>query len=397
MQERLSPHTRVLQRIKKLEPILSKNVFGTSPPSLLVGKKGYPDVFAGPLITPEKNGEAADVINSPSNWLDMSIDSIIDMCSSLVKVSNPINVKSANAIPTSFSSDDVHTNILSELQQCALSARAVDSEVLFEKPPRVELRFDNILMPMGPSGRAKRIEIVDNPVVPRKVDKVVYDIDIRAADAVVELYSHDIDHYYITRLLSAGLLGQKRTLVPSRWSITATEDLLGKWMINKIIDYPLIADFELYSGERLGNHFEILFIPRPYTFELVEVWMKKSIWAPEGAIVWDSEGCEKKRYSSLAGGYYSARMGVLDHLYQKKRQACVFIIREVRPDYWAPLGSWVVNQTVKEVLSGRPKKFEVFEDAIKDMETRLITPREEWLRPQMRVNQSIYQRGLFEF
>ncbi|MFB6077089.1 MAG: hypothetical protein ABEK12_03090, partial [Candidatus Nanohaloarchaea archaeon] len=48
-----------------------------------------------------------------------------------------------------------------------------------------------------------------------------------------------------------------------------------------------------------------------------------------------------------AGGYYAARLGPLEYLDDIGRQAKVLIIREVTDDYWAPLGVWVVRETVR--------------------------------------------------
>ena len=57
---------------------------------------------------------------------------------------------------------------------------------------------------------------------------MVEDRDASAAVALVELYSSGISLDHISRLLSLGLLGKKRKLVPTRWSITASDDMIGK-------------------------------------------------------------------------------------------------------------------------------------------------------------------------
>jgi len=75
---------------------------------------------------------------------------------------------------------------------------------------------------MGPSGTVTDIEIVENPHVPKKVDMLADDRTIKAAEAATILYEDSISPYQISRLLSVGTLGEKRLIVPTRWSITAT-------------------------------------------------------------------------------------------------------------------------------------------------------------------------------
>ena len=210
--------------------------------------------------------------------------------------------------------------------------------------------------PSGPSGEIKSLEITTNPAVPRKVDEAVEERK-GASIAVGELYNAGVSVDHISRLISLGLLGKERKLVPTRWSITASDDMLGKAMIESIVDAPLIGDYLLYSGEGLGNHFEILLTPRPYSFELVEIWMPGSAWAPDGWIGSDREdNTGKKGYSPLAGGYYAARLAALEYLAQAGRQAGILAVREVSRSYWAPLGGWVVRDAARQSMISRPCK-----------------------------------------
>jgi len=74
---------------------------------------------------------------------------------------------------------------------------------------------------MGPTGTIEDFRIADNPKIPRKVDALACD-EVRAKDAAYELYRNRYDVYYIMSVLSSGALGrvEKRTMVPTRWSIT---------------------------------------------------------------------------------------------------------------------------------------------------------------------------------
>ena len=169
---------------------------------------------------------------------------------------------------------------------------------------------------------------------------MVEDRDAAAAAAVGELYSTGIGTDHISRMLSLGLLGKKRKLVPTRWSITASDDMIGKLLKETILDKP--------PGERLlsllrQKTWEITsrscFLPRPFSFELVEIWMPRSVWAEEGFIGADREDARaKKEYSSLAGGYYAARLAVLEHLAGKDSQAGVLAVREISESLLGPAG-----------------------------------------------------------
>ena len=65
-------------------------------------------------------------------------------------------------------------------------------------------------------------------------------------------------------MLSLGLLGRKRKLVPTRWSITASDDMIGKELKENVLDKPQVNDYYLFSGGDLGNHFGIpAFYPVP--------------------------------------------------------------------------------------------------------------------------------------
>jgi len=66
----------------------------------------------------------------------------------------------------------------------------------------------------------------------------------------------------------------------------------------------------------------------------------------------------------LSGGYYAARLPVLEYLREKRGQASVLVIREIKPSYYAPLGVWVVEEGVRKALKSKPEVFESFDDAL---------------------------------
>jgi len=162
-------------------------------------------------------------------------------------------------------------------------------------------------------------------------------------------------------LFSVGLLGEmkRRKLVPTRWSITAVDDTLSLQLKEKVLELPHLDNYLLYSGERFGNNFQIAFYPPPFRYEMLEQWQKGSLWG-SGSIAADHEGPRgRKNYASeITGAYYAARLSALEHLMSMGRCGGISIIRWITKDYWAPLGVWVIRETVKRTLEGKPLEFE---------------------------------------
>jgi hypothetical protein len=331
-------------------------------------------------------GGSPDRIVEPPG-LGMDIGEIIAARSALVRSESKIVIKEAEA----------PGRLLEAMQQIALSTAAVGTEVLFYKPPQGRLQFDGVLSPSGPSGEMLGMQITTNPLIPRKVDQMVEDRDAPAAAAAAELYTSGIGTDHISRMLSLGLLGKRRKLVPTRWSITASDDMIGKLLKETVLDYCQVNDYYLFSGEDLGNHFEILLLPRTFSFELVEIWMARSVWAQEGFIGGDWEDARpRKEYSSLAGGYYAARLAVLEHLVRLGRQAGVLAVREISEAYWAPLGVWVVREVARKTMNSPPARFGSLNEVLAEMEKRIKTPAKQW-RKEARLLARPVQKSLMEF
>jgi len=364
------PICPVLRRFEELAslPPLGERIAGESPPEVFVGRQGYPTVRSGPML-PAGEVEGASH-RQPESLTELDIGEIIALRSRMVRSETEIRVQDARN----------PGRLLQIAQQIAMSSLPVGTEVSFVRPPRGSLRFDGVLSPSGPSGILKEVDITSNPVVPRRVDRVVDDLGLRAAEASVELYRDGIPVDHISRLLSLGLLGSKRKLVPTRWSITASDDMLGRDLTGRLPDLPLVTDYRLYSGELLGNHFEILLIPRPYQFELIEIWLPRSVWSEGDTWIGaDREGPRgKKVYSSLAGGYYAARLSVLEGLMHLGRQASVLALREISEQYWAPLGVWVVREAARRAMAAAPERFDGLQEALARAGSRIRTPAERW-------------------
>jgi len=388
------PRCPILEKFRSLQSITpaisGDSVFGASPPALFVGSYGYPRVSAGPLIPPLAKENEALLFEDPSAWGNMQIEDIISMRSRMVRANTNLHIKDARS---------KENPLLVKAQELALSRKPVDTEAWFFKAPKQELKFDSVLTPMGPSGLVKNFELAENPAVPKKVDYLVYDTDALAKDAISELLKSDVSTEHITRLFSIGLLGKERKIVPTRWSITAVDDMAGKELSDRIIDFPWVSDVKLFSGTHFGNHFEVLILPRAYSFELIEIWLPKTVWSGESSWIGeDSESLNgKKGYSPLAGGYYAARLPVLEYLIEIKRQASVFVLREITPAYWAPLGVWVVREGMRKALQNPPKTFDSLEAAVSDLSVRVRTPKTEWIQQAKMLSDFRFQTTLDSF
>jgi hypothetical protein len=237
-----------------------------------------------------------------------------------------------------------------------------DLEVNLKDKPKFRLNTDSYLAPQGPNAKLKKASITSNPKVHTKVDKVHSDIDLKASDAINYLYKHDFDENHLHKILSVGTIGYKkrRKLVPTRWSITATDDIITKNLIQEIKNYPE-SDYQLYFGSYLGNYYLVLFFPDVWSYELFETYLPNVSWnqTPKLQFTTDYEPYRGRKYyaENCAGGYYSVRLAVAEKLKQLKRQASVLVIRIITGEYAAPLGVWVTREATRKAMNNKPLSF----------------------------------------
>ena len=353
------PKCPILESVKDYLPrlkITGDSIFGLSPPSIFVGRHGYPRVFAGPLIS---ENEDSQIVSLTANLYGKSLDYIISRTSTLIRTARMVNVKKLNG------------KIVEASQDIAISEKPLDTEVWIRKisgGPSLDIFFH----PTGPRVEPTKIDIVGNPVVPRKVDNIV-DEKIKANDAVIELYNYGFPVDYIQRILTAGLLGRERKFVPTRWGITAVDSLIAERIIKEIKDYEKIGSVEYYANSFMGNNFHIFLIPGIWEYEMIETWLRGSLYSPTSYTMGeDYEPYEgRKNYAkNITGAYYAARLSVVEHLKLRKRQAKVLIYREITPEYRIPLGVWVIRETVRHAFENKPLKFESIDNAVKFAESR---------------------------
>ena len=379
-----------------------QDIFGASPPAVFVGHVGYPRVNIGPLLPIGNFSAQKDTryLDSPESWFGKDINEIIAYRSGLVRSNFSMNVK--YHLPMAELEKTLPRNnrkMLEATQELTLASNSVDTEAKLTRV-RVGMLYGNHSPPQGPSGRAEKITVVDNIKVLKPVDKAVSDSDLKAADAIEEyLYrAEDLSVTSIQRIFSAGLLGvkQNRRLVPTRWSITAVDDIIGKYLKSKLQYFPSIDKYYTFYGEYLDNKFVIMLIPGPWAYEMSECWNNTSLWnqevpginRPENlqpVIVNDFE-YEKGRTKyadNVTGAYYAARMEIEEFLYQSRKQARAIVFREVAGGYLVPLGVWVIRETVHQALSQGWKGpnvqiHETLKEALIRVEMELSVPVKYW-------------------
>lgn len=354
---------RLKSQVEVSGRVSGRFVYGDSPPSALVGEWGYPRVRVGPSVVPFISVEASLYDNPERWWGNIGLEDIIRLRSTQVYSFFTTRIRRLAA-----------NKLLESVREISLSSRPVYTEAELSKPPRVRLWFDGVLAPVGPTGWAKSLS-VDNPHVPRRVDQLVSDVDAKARVAAVELYNAGISVYHIVRLLQAGLLGVRveRRLVPTRWAITAVDSMLGDELKRKVRYYKELGSLLLFHTDYIGNHYEILLLPGVYMLEVVEVWLPRSVWVKGGKpyIASNVETLYTKGFKFMNGGHYAMRLPILEYLHKIRRQATVLAVREVRPEYYAPVGCWQIRESVRNALRGEPEKPETIGEALELMSGRL--------------------------
>ena len=123
-------------------------------------------------------------------------------------------------------------------------------------------------------------------------------------------------------------------------------------------------------------------MPESYAFELLEVWLKGSLFGSgEPQVIHDYEDFRGiKGYAvQTTGAYYAARLSVLEHLRARRRSARVLVFREVTPKYYAPVGVWQIRLGVKKAMENPPGRFSTLEEALNFIRRFLEHPFERYL------------------
>ena len=355
------------------------SLFGSTSPSVFVGRSNYPSVPVG-VLSPVGEEEDADDFTTSGDWFDrgMGIEGVLRRRTGLLNSRRETSVRVGELGTTRF---------LDASREVALADEPVDVEVRLRDDPNVDFSLDDVRAPTGPKAAARDAELAENPSVPRSVEKAYGDDDWKAEDAVSYLYDKGLDVYDIDDVFSAGAVGveKNRKLVPTRWSITAVDDIVGRHLHEEIRDYTGVDETTVHTEEYMGNRYWVILSPGGWEFELVEVKSPGNVWNPSDEdhyVGSANEGYEGRTayVDETAGAYYASRLGVLEHLRDERRQAKALVVREATDAYWAPVGVWQIRESVRNAFDDEGAVAETFHEAAREVVERLPISEERFRR-----------------
>jgi hypothetical protein len=340
-------YRELLKELELERQLRGETVSGPTPPFLLVGEKGYPEVFAGPYVSLNPEAQLSE---EPRSWLEKSVEELLRARLSFAFCRTRVDVRMAE-----------RPGRLEELREATASVKPVELEVKRSGSVSFRPGFGLRSMPHGPAIRMVDARSVGNPSIPRVVDELIEE-RVKAEAAVRELAERGFDVYYITRLLSSGLLGSaSRRMVPTEWSITAVDDMLGRNVIRRVKRFPIINEYRVHRFEALHNRAIVLLTPTVWMFELLEGWLRY----PEDSPYADHElHFGRTDYAENTGGaYYAVRLSVARHLERIRRQAGAIVFFEVGKG-WIPLGVWRFREITAMALEGGYEAFGDLREAL---------------------------------
>ena len=375
----------------KVKPLIDTlKIGGASPPSVFIGRMGYPKVAIGPMIPPVMGDTS--IIDTPELWLNRSLDDIVDFRSMLVRGKYTVDIYDV----------ENPNKIIEYTRELALSKNSVFAEAIFDKKPKGRIAFYDEVQPHGPSAPLKKFDIT-NPKYEQHIEKAYYDTDLKSQEAIFNLYKSGVKISKIQRAFSVGAFGLKksRRFVPTRWSITAVDSTIGEVLMEKTKTHPWINECRVYYHNQFDNRWAVLMIPSEWQYELIEAWYPNTTWNPygKGISIFNSYEFYKGRttYAEIGGCYYAARLAVNEVLTKERRQAGVVILREAHPGYIMPIGVWNVRESVRQALREPYQKFDTLDQALVHLSGIMDIPLQRWIRNSAVLKNNLYQKKLEDF
>lgn len=360
----------------------SDSLYGSTPPAIFIPCR---TMLTPHLLTPPELGDTS-IYDTYELWLSKDLTEIVTLRCSLIGSYSVIN----------------NYDFLSKLQEIALSRKPVDVEVKFKKKPHFEIVLSEYLPPRGPSIPLRKLVITSNVSIEKCVYKVCSD-ELKANEAVIELYLNKVPISRIERIFSSGVLGARRNrkIVPTRWSITAVDSIISNYLISKIKKYPLINDYLIFHREYANNLFIIILIPQVWSYEWVEVSFPGSVWNLYGINVDIASDYEDYRgrisYASTGGCYYAARLAVTEYLSKINRQASVLVWREIYRGFNLPIGVWFVRENVRRTFDTRPEKFNSIVEVLNYIQKISKINIQTWIKHSVILRKILYQECLTRY
>jgi len=369
--------------VKEVRVPSSSLLEAPSPPSVFVGWSGYPKVRVAPSVSVGEGD--VRVYDAPENWLDLSLDEILRMRLSLVRGCMTVDVR--------------RPALIEELRLVAASAKSVDMELKFSKPPRPGVKLDLNAPPLGPAGIVEKLRIVDEPRIEKPVDRVLSDSDLKASEAVLQLYSSGIPVSRIQRIFSVGGLGVEglRRIVPTRWSITAVDSIISKSLIEDVKRLPIIDSYLFFERRVSRNTFIAVIAPYAWSYEWIEAWFPYTTWNPGAEVEVEGDWEDyrgRTTYASLGGCYYAARLATAEFMLRTRKQGMAILIREIYEGFFLPIGVWFVRENLRRMFKSRPEKYDQLEDVLERISRSTRLPLSTWLNTSRLLRSLLRQTRL---
>ncbi|TRM96066.1 hypothetical protein DMP16_07905, partial [Sulfolobus sp. B1] len=91
----------------------------------------------------------------------------------------------------------------------------------------------------------------------------------------------------------------------------------------------------------------------------------------------------RKDYPEIGGCYYASRLGVTEHLYERRKQATAILWREIYEGFNLPIGVWFVRENVREMFKNKPLIFDSIEPVFTYLKEILRVDLKKWLSKSM--------------
>lgn len=357
---------------------VGKELDGTTPPSVFIGSWNYPKVYAGPMIAPLQGD--ISIMDRPESWIpgQTTQEEIIGYRLSLVRGKQTVGIQ------------DFDNSFVEKLQEISLSSKSIESEAEFGSRPR-GLSFSDETAPHGPSALIEKFDI-ESVKWDHQLEKVYYDTDFKAAEAVLDLHSNELPFSNIQKAFSVGTMGigKNRRLVPTRWSITACDTIIADNLLKEVRSYDILDTYRVHEFQSLNNYYAVLLLPTEWQYEWIEAFLH--VLGREELIFADHElNSGKKEYSRVGGCYYTCKMAVLEALAREKKQAGVIVLREAYNGY-VPLGVFNVRENVRNAMNEIPREFEDMKTALNYIESKLELPMERFKETSTLLQELIRSR-----
>jgi hypothetical protein len=370
--------------------ISTSDVEGSSPPGVFVGRLGYPKVSIGPMVPP-RFGDTT-VLDTPELWLGRPIDQIVDYRYSLIRGNARASIVEARE----------PGRLLTTLQELAMASRPVDSELKLTKAPRRILTLSEDTQPFGPSAPMDRFKL-GNATADRRIETAYYDRDLKAVDAVSELYRKGVLVTRIQKAFSLGMFGNgpRRRIVPTRWSITAVDSTISLSALDRVKRNPTIDEYRVYGFSAYDNQYVAILLPEQWRYEWMEAWFPNTTWnqfTNEPYVIGDyEEYFGRTTYAKVGGCYYSVRLAVAEALEREGRQAAAIVLRETYPGFIMPLGVWNIRESIRAMLREPYERHETFRAAMSSALSKLRIHKQKWMSESVLISRELSQTKITNY